>query len=180
MRIHKYLHKYDFPHHNFLLKNLDFFENHYKKGIKEANLNGGNNVMFIGNPIWDFLNKELLKIVHKNYYVDDYFIYNSLGIYIQNNDSNVPLLHNHMSGSIISGVFYINPPEEKEGGGLKLYFDNLKDPFIIYPKPNELYLFPSWAMHSPLPQTSSIPRICLNWGYHSRSRPIHKVTGDLW
>lgn len=180
MLIHKYLHEYNFPYHDFLLSNIDFFHQHYAEGIKESNSQGSYNVTFAHNFIWDFLTKKLLKIVSKNYYVDNYFKHHSLGIYIQDNKNSAPFLHNHMNSSIISGVFYINPPQEKEGGGLQLYINGINNPITLQPQPNKLYLFPSWIMHQPLPQTTSTPRICLNWGYQSRSRPIHKITGDLW
>ena len=180
MKLHKYLHEYDFPYHDYLIGNYNFFKNHYLKGINEANKIGSNNVIFYDNPIWEFLNEKLVKIVQENYYVSNYFNHSGIGIYMQDNKNNVLLTHNHIDVSTITGVFYINPPKEEEGGGLKFCPNSLDYPFTIQPKKDKLYLFPSWMMHVPLPQTTQTPRVSLNWGYASGIRPIHKITGDIW
>ena len=74
---------------------------------------------------------------------------------------------------------YLNPPLPNEGGGLEFYFhDDGRE--IIYPNKDEIYFFPSWVLHKPLPQTSNKVRYCLNWGYDCSNRPIHKLTNTRW
>ena len=119
MQIHPYIHEYEFPYHDYLLNNLDFFTNHFLKGIDEARKNSKNNVFFYNNSIWRFLNKKLVEIVQKNYYVDDYFIDSKMGIYMQDDKNGVYTPHNHVGNYSIIGVMYINPPKKEEGGGLK-------------------------------------------------------------
>ena len=180
MKLHKYIHEYDFPYHNYLISHLDFFQTHFLEGINEVQKKGINNVTFFGNSIWEFLNKRLVKIVQKNYYISKPFHDSGIGIYMQDNKKGTYIPHNHITSSAITGVIYINPPKEEEGGGLIFYPNIINESFTIQPKKDKLYLFPAWMMHSPLPQTTLTPRLSLNWGYESGIRPIHKTTGDIW
>jgi len=181
-RLHKYLHEYDFPYHDYLVKNLDYIDKIYEEGKTDALGNYSANVMFSHNKIWSFLNPKLNEIVSKNYYVSPFFVENDMGIYKQTkNQDHVYPSHNHIHSSTITGVFYINPPQINEGGELILHVNNVyNNPISVNPKPNKLYLFPSWIYHHVTPQTSSTLRYSVNWGYNSVLRPIHKITGDLW
>ena len=180
MKIHQYVHEYDFPYHNYLTDHLDFFATHFLEGIDKAREEGLSNVMFCNNHIWDFLNSKLLEIICKNYYVSEPFLYSDIGIYMQDNKVNTNAPHTHVTSHSITGIFYINPPKKEEGGGLVIYPECINNPFTIYPEKNKVYFIPSWLMHTPLPQTTPIPRVSLNWGYASGIRPIHKITGDIW
>ena len=105
-----------------------------------------------------------------------------VGIYVQDPKHSRPIRHNHSKDGVLTATFYIDPIEnEEEGGGLEFYLGSGEhDSFTIYPKKDVIYIFPAWALHSPLPQTREQPRICLNWGYDCAQRPIHKLTGDRW
>jgi hypothetical protein len=183
-RLHKYLHEYDFPYHDYLVNNLNFIDNIYEKGINEALENKAVNVPFYGNSIFYFLNEKLNEIVLNNYYVDQSPNRAPLGIYKQvHTQTHVYSSHNHIdTNDSIIGVFYINPPKFNEGGELILHPGPTYDDHIsILPEPNKLYLFPSWVFHHVNPQTSTLPRYSLNWGFPSHNKkPIHKITGDIW
>ena len=106
-----------------------------------------------------------------------------VGCYVQDNKECQSFFHHHYLDSSIVGVTYIDPPIKEEGGGIEFDMANTNptdDPFIIYPKPDYFYLFPSWVLHRPLPQTSTIPRISLNLGIDTISRPLHKLTNVVW
>ena len=180
-RLHFYLHEYDFPYHNYLLENLIYIDKIYEEGKVDALGNELANVRLYHNDIWNFLNPKLIKIVTENYYVSPPFIDHEIGIYKQQNNSHIYSSHNHYHSSTIIGVVYINPPKPQEGGELILHPNPVYEDIIkITPKPNKLYLFPGWVFHHVSPQTISIPRYSLNWGYYSRMRPIHKLTSDKW
>jgi len=182
MKLLDTLHEYDFPYHDYLLDHLDHIDQVYSEG-KEANLSIERaNVPYPHEEVWEFLNPKLNKIVQDNYYVSPYCDPNSFGIYRQDgNQDEVYDAHNHVNSSTIIGVFYINPPKPGEGGELVLHFhNNYNTVYYLQPKPNKLYLFPSWVYHHVNPQRTLTPRYSINWGYNSRLRPIHKITGDLW
>lgn len=180
--LHKFLHEYDFPYHDYLLDNLSTIDKMYEENKIDALGNHSANVMFYSNDIWNFLNPKLNQIVTENYYVSPFFADNHIGIYKQtNNQDHQYPSHNHVSTTTIVGVFYINPPKINEGGELILHTSSVYSDYIkIIPQPNKLYLFPSWVYHHVSPQINPTPRYSLNWGYNSVLRPIHKLTGDLW
>ena len=88
-------------------------------------------------------------------------------------------LHNHQDG-MLSGVFYIDVPEENQGdlqfyrGDDAQYYipDNLNQYNTITstmatypPKPGMLVVFPSWVKHAVKQNKSKTNRIALSFNY---------------
>tara|TARA_R110000787_G_scaffold132815_1_gene245095 strand:+ start:47 stop:595 length:549 start_codon:yes stop_codon:yes gene_type:complete len=178
-QINKWLHSYDLSCYNYVKKNEFYFNKFYEENKPNNHLKGVN-VPLEDGEIYNIISQNLLKIILQNYYVSPNHQNHSLGIYKQDNTNNIRNPHNHILSASITSVFYINPPKSKEGGGITLYFSNLNEYITIHPIPGKVYFFPSWVYHTPEPQTSPTPRFSINWGYMSRIRPIHKITGDLW
>ena len=125
----------------------------------------------------------LNKIIKKNYWTDKPIANLGLRAYVQNNKENSSFYHNHKTPGSISGIFYLDPPQE--GGEISFLINpdqdipHLKE-IIFKPKKNKLYLFPYWMYHKPLPQKDEDYRICFNWVHGSPTRPIHKFTKSQW
>ena len=121
-------------------------------------------------------------IAQQYYYVDKQYRWDEMGVYIQDHTTKVFEYHTHNNDmTVMVGTMYINPPENRdEGGGLQLNFpvdfENLK----IGVKKDWIYIFPSYILHRPTAQTTKTPRLCFNWTYQSRKKPIHKLSGDIW
>jgi len=103
-------------------------------------------------------------------------------LYVQREDAGTSFPHNHIhSGTSISTTFYIDPPES--GGEIQFYISPHPHPqgesIVIKPKPNVLYVFPSWLHHSPLPHYGTETRVCVNVDYYTVSRPVF-VHEDEW
>ena len=180
-RWHKYLHEYHFPYHDFLKQYESYVNEIFDKERGEANKKSVQNVPLpLDHPITPFLIPKLIDIVTKNYYVSKPFEILQLGLYKQTHNDYTSVFHNHAFNPGITGVFYLNPPLEGEGGEIEFLLQNLDQKLTISPKPNALYLFPSWLYHAPLPQKTTSPRICFNWAYVSKTYPIHKISGDRW
>ena len=105
-----------------------------------------------------------LNLIHKYYVVDNNWNKNGFGIYKQTQSNNVSAFHSHIDNNTITAVTYIDPPIANEGGGLEI-FDPQRGFVIIQPVKDRIYFFPSWMIHRPLPQSSNITRISINWGY---------------
>jgi hypothetical protein len=179
-QLHPFIYEYNFPYHDFLLKNYDFFDKIYSENIEKIRKNGGANVTFRDEIVYPFLFPKLRKLIDENFYLTPTFQYLNIGIYKQTHVESTNVSHCHILTHSVSTVFYLNPPKEGEGGEI-IFHDLVYDDTIkLQPKPNKLYVFPGWLYHTPLPQTSIIPRFSFNWGYDSHTRPIHKITGDRW
>ena len=126
-----------------------------------------------------FLEDIFVYIANKYYLVDEQWGKISIMAYYQTNEEGISKFHNHARYSTLTATTYIDPPNEDEGGQLE-FFNPPDNNLTISPKKDVIYFFPSWLLHRPLPQTNKEPRICLNWGYESTLRPIHKITGDRW
>ena len=103
-------------------------------------------------------------------------------LYVQKENDGTNFPHNHtLGGSSISSTFYIDPPES--GGEIQFYISPHPHPqgesIVIKPKPNVLYVFPSWLHHSPLPHYGTETRVCVNVDYYTVSRPVF-VHEDEW
>jgi hypothetical protein len=179
-----YIHQYNSSIYNILLKNKLFFENYYDNNIQKYPKNVSN--VMLSNEEKDpynLINNEFLKIIKKYYEVTPLEGNSLIGIYKQSNQSQFnhsDTIHNHIDSTTITGVMYIDPPGPNEGGEIEFYGIVFKNTFKLIPQPGKIYMFPSWLYHTPLPQTSPITRISLNWGYRSRLRPLHKITKQLW
>lgn len=181
-RIHKYLHEYDFPYHDYLSK----FENEL---IKNYNLIKNNRLVVsndVGLNIDHELNKNLLpkidNLIKANYLTTPQVQLFPLRYYVQdNNTNNTPKgfgYHNHSSllGNL-NIIFYLNPSIQ---GGELGYFEFPNVPLTIKPKKDKIYVMPHWLYHTALPQRDNKVRISFNWNYTGTNRAIHKLTGDVW
>lgn len=96
-------------------------------------------------------------------------------LYVQKENDGTNFPHNHtLGGSSISSTFYIDPPES--GGEIQFYISPHPHPqgesIVIKPKPNVLYVFPSWLHHAPLPHSGTETRVCVNADYFTFNRPV--------
>ena len=183
--IHKFIHEYDFPYHDYLkIYKEELISNYLRQ--KEFDKSITDLQLPMSHPLNIFLPSKLNKIVKKNYWTGKPLTNYGFRIYIQNNINNTSFYHNHINEyqtSSISGVFYTDPP--KDGGEISFLVnpDNHPDSpkeIIIKPKQNKLYLFPYWIFHKPLPQKDEEYRICFNWVHGSPTRPIHKLETITW
>lgn len=174
--LHPYLHEYDFPYHDFLLKfkkNIiaQYNENRFK-------IPNANDVQVYIQEIDDVLEPKIQEIITKHYFTTPSNFAGGFRAYIQSNRKFTSRWHNHMaSKSYIQGVLYIDPP--KEGGGFQILDQSANIGYTLQPQPNKLYLFPCWLYHRPLPQKDEKIRICLNWMHDSLARPIFKPDPKL-
>jgi len=180
--IQTYIHEYDFPYHDYLKSYKEDLINHYFY-LKKENKNITDFDLPLFHPITTFLIPKLNKIIKKNYWTDKPIANLGLRAYVQNNKENSSFYHNHKTPGSISGIFYLDPPQE--GGEISFLINpdqdipHLKE-IIFKPKKNKLYLFPYWMYHKPLPQKDEDYRICFNWVHGSPTRPIHKFTKSQW
>lgn len=126
-------------------------------------------------PLVDILNN----IINEYYWIGKPISMSKVAVYYQTNLDNKSILHSHIHDSSITATTYIDPPEEGEGGELQLYTPT-EGKINIQPSKDVIYFFPSWLLHRPLPQTRKEPRICLNLGFNTNIRPMHKLTADRW
>jgi len=180
-KISDLIHEYEFPYHDYLKSNKDYLIKLFEKDRRKRNLKHQANVpLDVNDPVCVFLYPKLIQIVVENYFVSNYFQPVPLSIYMQTKEDSINVLHNHYDNPGITGVTYLDPPHPQYGGGIKFTLQNINQTIVLHPQPNKLYLFPSWLYHCPLPQTTSTPRISLNWSYVSSTFPIHKISGDRW
>jgi len=133
----------------------------------------------ISQDIDDEFQKIFHTILNQFYIVGPSWSHFVCGVYIQNNKDGVYEYHSHVKQNSLTGLFYIDPPKQDEGGELEIW--DLPDaPLKIQPEKDSVYFFPSWLVHRPLPQTSPTTRISINWGYVCDNRPVHRLTGDRW
>lgn len=174
----EYFHAYHVPNfHNTLLTYKDFIiEEFYQKK------NNDNNTIINNTGLKEYLDKHLFFILDKFYISEIYPSYNQYLSYVQdNNHKGDPHFHSHIKDKVsITSVMYINPPKVGEGGEISLCFTHSNNVKTFQPQEDMIYLFPSWAFHKPEVQNVETPRICINWGIYSYTKPIHKITGNIW
>ena len=157
---------------------IDYLEKEYNQQKEGMNFNNiANFKIDLNRVMW--LDNICRSIIQRYYLVDKYFQQIYFMAYYQSSSDNRSIWHSHIDVSTILATIYINPTKEGEGGELEL-FHPFEGPMKIQPEKDQIYVFPSWMLHRPLPQTREEPRICLNWGYVSSMRPIHKLTADRW
>lgn len=177
----EYFHAYHVPNfHNTLLTYKDFIiEEFYQK----KDNNEHNNVVINNIELKEYLDKHLFFILNKFYILEIYRNYNNQYLsYVQDNThEGDPNFHSHVRQKVsITSVMYINPPKIGDGGEISFCFTHSNHVKTFQPQEDMIYLFPSWAFHKPEIQTAKTPRICINWGIYSYTRPIHKITGNIW
>jgi len=154
---------------------------YYRKLYKERELVASNITLEL-QPISRNVQEIFLYLAKKYFHFEGQWNISKVGCYVQDEKEFQSVYHHHYLDSSIVGVTYIDPPIKEEGGGIEFNMANTNptNPFIIYPKPDYFYLFPAWALHRPLPQTSKIPRISLNIGLDTIIRPLNKITNIVW
>ena len=178
-QLNPYIHVYYIPQlHDYLKTFKEEFKKIFQNSPagKRTNEDPLEDIPMISNEgIYNVFNS----ILNKFYLIDsDWTTNQSIGIYYQDNNSNINLYHNHFPSSI-TATTYIDPPLKNEGGEIQFFIHEINQP-IVLPQKDHVYFFPSWLMHRPLPQITPKERICMNWIYTSSKRPIHKLTGDRW
>ena len=178
-KIDQYIHAYKVEGiHDMLLKYKKEFNDIYMDYMDRRKTEDLYNISLDIPEIQSYLDPIFNSVVKNYYYIDNTWDNYSYSLAIQNNELHHDVYHNHVN-STLTATTYLNPPRVDEGGGLIFFLHEFKRP-IIQPQKDYIYFFPSWVLHKPLPQTRKEPRICLNWGYESIQRPIHKLTGDKW
>lgn len=174
--LHDFVHEYDFPYHDYLLKFkphlLDIYFNQRQNNKSVTDFRVAN------LEILNFINPKIDKIIETHYWVGEKLLDLGLRVYIQNNKENTSFLHAHAwNPGTLAAVFYVDPPEK---GGELVFTDTTNFEFKLKPQRNKLYVFPMWLLHKPLPQEDEDYRICFNWAYGGNVRPTHKVILKPW
>jgi len=180
-KFNDYLHTYYVPGlHDSLIpykgKVMEVFEESHPRKTKSPDAN----ISFIDNEFNDIYQTLLYGIVNKYYIVDNTWEGCAFAIYSQNNEDSINDLHCHINNHSLVCTFYIDPPNSNEGGELEIWDNEIQKFKSIKISKDYIYFFPGWLLHRPLPQTSTIPRVCFNWGYRSSLKPLHRLTGDIW
>lgn len=118
------------------------------------------------------------QMIHDHFVIGEQLRDIKTWIYCQNDKLFNSVWHSHIDTSTINAVFYIDPPEPEEGGGLELRF--LEQSIKVPVQKNMIYMFPYWMDHRPLPQTSKNWRVSVNVEYMTNTRPVVKESGVLW
>ena len=176
-----FIHQYHVPNlHNILLKyKVEIFKNISGKEEEHLYKPGKANIEVKSKVVRNIVISVNSYIADHFYYLkDSYYRDAKIGAYIQDNKSNISVFHTHWQGTLVS-TLYLDPPNEGEGGEFEIVLPP-NDSFKIQPKKDYIYFIPGWLLHRPLPQTTTIPRVCINWVENSMMRPIHKLTGQRW
>lgn len=78
---------------------------------------------------------------------------------VYNKDTYRSNLHHHLQTSAVNGIFYLNVPNDNDGG-LRLLHEDQDMTYI--PENLELVIMPSWMLHEPLPVDGLENRIAIN------------------
>jgi len=179
-KLARFVYKWDYNYSSLLnpLKE-DLIDWYYKTKSSNPNIK---DINISSSPVTNLVCNKIREEIKKEFFVGDLIGDKGLGLYIQDNKTSTLKLHDHIGelGSI-QAVFYLNIPQS--GGEILFrYLENSEwgDELILKPKINQIYFFPYWLPHTPLPQEDETPRFCFNFGYESNERPIHKLSGDRW
>jgi hypothetical protein len=118
------------------------------------------------------------QLIHDHFVIGEQLREIKTWIYCQNDKFFNSVWHSHIDTSTVNAVFYIDPPEPEEGGGLELRF--LEQSIKVPVQKNMIYMFPYWMDHRPLPQTSKNWRVSVNVEYMTNTRPVVKESGVIW
>ena len=171
--INPLIHQYTFEVHDIVLE--------YKSQIilqnkRKCVVEGAHNNLYDNPSLTKLLYSKFESLVESFYDVSTRLNKPGLFTYVQNDSKFSPVLHHHLHTSTLSGVFYIDPPNE--GGELEFIIGERI--FRLKPERNKLYIFPGWLYHRPLPQRDRLERISINMEYFCVSRPRHKITKFIW
>lgn len=177
--INDYIHEYDFPVHNLFMESKEELVSIFWDKIGEYD--SGNiplDYVFSNSGIINLVKSMFVRILQDNYDIEenDDIFNRPLGMYVQNHENYLPVYHNHVNVATVNSTFYIDPPEN--GGEISFLVG--AETINVQPLPNKIYVFPSWLYHAPLPQKSPIERVCINMGYYSKSRAVHKNSKVAW
>lgn len=180
-RLAPFLHEYDFdiseivePHISNII--LDF-KNKPEYFSSTVVTKKAANVKIRNKKLVDTLQIKLEEVLLNNYEIGEWErVEDNMACYIQDDVDFRSVYHNHVGLGIVA-VFYLSLP--KVGGELE-FVNPPKDQFILKPELGKLYFFPYWLLHRPLPQQTNEIRISVNWGVSCKSRPINKLSKDMW
>jgi len=180
VQIRPFLHSYNVPGFHDLLvpysKELDIV---FKSGDNNREEHSINNTMLRGNDTAKLVEKVNLYIVDKFYDAGRKFNETQeMGVYRQTDKYFRSNMHIHQQATLVSTT-YINPPKVGEGGEFQIHIPPY-DPESFVVKKDFIYFIPGWLAHTPTPQSTSIPRYCINWVYQSKKRAFNKISGDIW
>jgi len=139
---------------------------------------GGYNTEFDNELYRNKIEIAFRQLIHDHFVVGEQLRDIKTWIYCQNDKFFNSVWHSHIDTSTINAVFYIDPPEPEEGGGLELRY--LEQSIKVPVQKNMIYMFPYWMDHRPLPQTSKTWRVSVNVEYMTNTRPVVKESGVIW
>lgn len=178
---YQYIHEYSFPSSNFLRNNKEYLIEIYNNHLNNPQ-RVSSDFNLLNTPLNDHFSQKIKDLIEEYYIVEPSPFDVIFNLYIQNDKFSRNVFHNHAhSPMTICGVMYLDIP--KEGGEIEFihYPDFIgKRSIRIKPQEDKIYLFPNWLYHRPLPHTSSITRVCINFGYITNSRPMLKNYGLKW
>lgn len=135
------------------------------------------NVKMKNKGLVDMLQTKLEAILVDNYNIEEFKrVEDNMACYIQNDKDFKSVFHNHIGLGIVA-VFYLSLPTE---GGEIEFINPPRDRVVLKPELDKVYFFPYWLLHRPLPQKTNETRISVNWGVHCDSRPVNKISKDMW
>jgi hypothetical protein len=180
-RIQSFVHQYDFPIGDIVRPYMDGlmeeFEHRPKIFSSTVITKKAVNVKIRNKELIDIFQNKLEEILVNNYEIGEFErVEDSMALYIQNDKEYNSVFHNHIGFGIVA-VFYLALP--KDGGEIE-FVNPPMDTVILKPELDKVYFFPYWLLHRPLKQKSPETRISVNWGVHCTSRPINKISKDMW
>tara|TARA_B100000073_G_scaffold347585_2_gene362407 strand:- start:157 stop:738 length:582 start_codon:yes stop_codon:yes gene_type:complete len=138
-----------------------------------------NNIKYLNKEFNKKISDMFIDVIKKNFSITNPTNEIEPFIYIQDKDYGHYQMHNHIAPtpSVISATCYTDIPEK--GGNFRLYLgSDFGESPEFKPEINKLYMFPGWLYHSPTPQKSEKPRICINLDYCSMMKP--KIKDKEW
>ena len=161
----------DFPKLNLLQEYRDDIIINYAEKINpQIQKIPAYSVLYTNPNIIHQLQEEYNKIITHHFNVSPLKKEIELYTYVQTNNRGINRVHNHFFKATISTTLYLGIP--KIGGELVFFIQGEK--FYVKPKPNKLYIFPSWLYHQSTPHKDNITRICINVDFFYRERPSIK------
>lgn len=180
-----FFHEYDFP----VSKVLEKYKDELIEVYETSSLENSYNVPLKCKELYNYLEPNFYKLIQYWYNVPPPIVPYDMMLYIQTNKTfskeSPPELawHTHVNQGVkktcLNATLYLHNLKENEGGEFEMVLPPDK-PITIRTKKDKIYFFPNWLLHRPLPQTSSEPRICFNWGYITDKKFIHRASGDAW
>ena len=150
----------------------------FKHDKIDNKIGAGYNTLYDDEEYTKIISEAFEKVIHENFEVSEKLKPIQTWIYCQNDEHFNCVWHNHANTSTINAVFYIDPPQALEGGGIQHLFEG--ENCITNPENNKIYMFPYWMDHRPMPQLSEEWRVCVNLEYFCKERPVWKENNFLW